>query len=78
VGRAAAELSQVQAAWRKTIPKIQYSVERNELDSLDISLARLNGALQAKSRDAALVEIAEAERHWTELEGRIGQCGRAS
>lgn len=58
---------QLDAAWRFMITRLQFSVERDEIRGLTLSLARLRGALQAADRSGALVELAAAEEHWHHL-----------
>ena len=54
-------------AWNKRIPLIQFSVERDQINGIDISLARLTGYLEARDKAGALAELYEAKRHWDDL-----------
>ena len=54
-------------AWNKRIPWIQFSVERDQINGIDISLARLTGYLEARDKAGALAELYEAKRHWDDL-----------
>jgi len=64
----AIELNQkLKDAWEKKIPWIQYSVERDQINGIDMALARLTGYLEAKDKAGALAELYEAKRHWDDL-----------
>lgn len=58
---------QLDQAWRFTITRVQFSVERDEIRGLTLSLARLQGALLATDKSGALIELGAAEEHWHDL-----------
>lgn len=53
--------------WKKKIPWIQFSVERDQLNGIDVALARLMGFLEARDKAGALAELYEAKRYWDDL-----------
>ncbi|WP_315117322.1 DUF4363 family protein [uncultured Clostridium sp.] len=53
--------------WKKIVKRVQYSSERDEISSLNTSLARLRGAVMAKDKASALMELNEAYEHWRNL-----------
>lgn len=53
--------------WSKIVKRIQFSSERSEINELDASLARLKGAIMAKDKGLALVELNVAYEHWKGL-----------
>jgi len=55
------------AAWEKVVLRVQFSAERDEINSLSDNLARLKGAVQARDKAGALMELYEAYRHWEDL-----------
>lgn len=57
----------LEIAWKNVVNRIQYSSERDEINSFSINLARLNGAIIARDKAIALVEMNEAYAHWEEL-----------
>lgn len=65
--QAEADFELLNKAWRLTVTRVQFSVERDEIRGLTLSLARLRGALLATDKAGALMELSEAEEHWTEL-----------
>ncbi|MBU5485906.1 DUF4363 family protein [Clostridium sp. MSJ-11] len=54
-------------AWRRIVKRVQYSSERDEINSLGASLARLKGAVMAQDKSSALMELNEAYEHWRNL-----------
>lgn len=53
--------------WRKIVNRVQFSSERDEINYFSMNIARLRGAIMAKDKGNALVEINEAYEHWDEL-----------
>lgn len=56
------------AAWNKISKRVQFSVERDDMDRLTIALGRLKGALAAEDASAALIALFEAKEIWQNLE----------
>ena len=54
-------------AWKKIVKRIQFSSERDEINAFDASTARLRGAITAKDKSAAFIELSEAYEHWDGL-----------
>lgn len=54
-------------SWKNIVKRIQFSSERDEINSLDASIARLRGAIMAKDKAAAFMELSEAYEHWDGL-----------
>ncbi|WP_243108680.1 DUF4363 family protein [Clostridium rectalis] len=54
-------------AWNKVEKRIQFSSERDEMNELSASIARLKGAIMAKDRSISLVELNLAYEHWEGL-----------
>lgn len=50
--------------WKIVAKKIQFSSERDELNSFDVSIARLRGAIMAEDKSASFMELNEAYEHW--------------
>ena len=53
--------------WEKVVKRVQYSAERDEIDDLSMSIARLRGAIQAEDKATGLTELSEAYEHWKML-----------
>ncbi len=55
------------AAWHEIIPRIQYSVEKDEINAINVNLARLQVFIDVHDKNSALAEINEVREHWTHL-----------
>jgi restriction endonuclease len=58
---------ELETVWKKLVKRVQFSSERDEINSFDTSIARLKGAIKLKNREDALMEISEALEHWKDL-----------
>lgn len=58
----------LQMAWTKIKPRIQFSVEKNEMNAIDVSVARLDSYIRWEKQSEAWVELIEIETHWHNLE----------
>ena len=54
-------------AWKKIVPRIQYSVEKDEINAIDVNLARLESCITSQDKTLALLELNEAREHWHDL-----------
>ncbi|QGU93964.1 DUF4363 family protein [Clostridium bovifaecis] len=54
-------------AWNRIAPRIQFSVERDEIYNIGINIARLKGALTSEDKSSALIELYELIENWNEL-----------
>jgi hypothetical protein len=54
-------------AWKKIIPRIQYSVEKDEINAIEVNLARLKSCITSQDKALALLELSEAREHWHNL-----------
>ena len=54
-------------AWGKIVPRIQFSVERDEIYNININLSRLGGIIMGKDQAGALAELGEIYENWREL-----------
>ncbi|MDI9508763.1 MAG: DUF4363 family protein [Clostridiales bacterium] len=57
----------LELAWKKVLFRVQFSSERGEINELTTSIARLKGAIMAKDKPGALMELYEAYSHWNDL-----------
>ncbi|HHX22696.1 MAG: DUF4363 family protein [Tepidanaerobacteraceae bacterium] len=61
------KFEKLEELWRAKISLIQFSVERDQINGIDISFARLKGYLESKNKAGSLAELYEAKRHWEDL-----------
>ncbi|HHV71104.1 MAG TPA: DUF4363 family protein [Clostridia bacterium] len=58
----------LELAWDKVVQRIQFSVEREEINAINAGLARLLGFIEGRDKGGALAEINEIGEHWRDLE----------
>ncbi|SJZ72827.1 DUF4363 family protein [Garciella nitratireducens] len=61
------EMDELERVWNKIVKRIQISSEREEINSFNSNIARLRGAILAKDRSSALIELSEAYNHWKNI-----------
>ena len=66
-GEVETETENLEAAWKKVVGRIQFSLERDEINYFTTNLARLQGAILARDKSSALIELKEAYNHWENL-----------
>lgn len=54
-------------AWKKIMPRIQFSVERDELYNISLNIARLKGAIVSEDKSNTIIELNEIIENWDEL-----------
>lgn len=61
------DINNIEKAWKKIAPRIQFSVERDEIYNIGINIARLKGANMTKDKSSILMELNEFMENWDEL-----------
>ncbi|NYB74743.1 DUF4363 family protein [Sedimentibacter hydroxybenzoicus DSM 7310] len=61
------KIADLNNAWMKIVKRVQFSAERNEINDFDKSVARLRGAILARDKAGAMMELSEAYEHWENL-----------
>lgn len=64
---AANNTDRLSRVWKKIVNRVQFSSERDEINSLTMNIARLRGAIMAKDKAGSFSELEEAREHWREL-----------
>ena len=54
-------------AWKKIVKIVQFSSERDEINALNVSLSRVDGAILVRNKALAVCELKEAYEHWDQL-----------
>ncbi|WP_055669016.1 DUF4363 family protein [Desnuesiella massiliensis] len=62
------DFEKLKTSWKIVEKRIQFSVERDEMHLIDISIARIEGALLIHDRSFAIMELSEIMEHWDSLE----------
>lgn len=63
-----AEIKQLSESWKKVVRIIQFSAELDEIKLFDKNMSRLKGAVMAKDKINALIELNEALEHWENID----------
>ncbi|WP_366924022.1 DUF4363 family protein [Metallumcola ferriviriculae] len=64
---AKSQTESLEVEWKRIVPKIQFSSERDNITSITRNIARLKGAIDAKDKSGALQEISEAKSNWQDI-----------
>lgn len=64
---ASVKLQYLENAWDKVVGRIQFSSERDEINDFKKCIARLKGAVKAKDKLNALMELYEAYNCWDNI-----------
>lgn len=65
---AADELKKLEKAWQLVQKRVQFTEERNEMNSIDENLGRLDGFIYAQDFSSSLAELTEIKKHWDTLD----------
>jgi hypothetical protein len=61
------DIASIDTAWKKIVPRIQFSVERDEIYNIYLNLARLRGSIASEDKSSTLIELNEIIENWDEL-----------
>jgi ATP-dependent Zn protease len=61
------DITSIDSAWEKIIPRIQFSVERNEIYNISLNIARLRGSIASEDKASTLIALYEIIEDWDEL-----------
>lgn len=62
------DITQVKSSWSIVEKRVQFSVERNAMTAIDVSISRIEGAISAQDKTAAIIELSQITRCWDDLE----------
>lgn len=61
------DIVNIDTAWKKIIPRIQFSVERDEIYNISLNIARLKGSIASEDKTSTMIELNEIIENWNEL-----------
>ena len=61
------DIVNIDTAWEKIIPRIQFSVERDEIYNISLNIASLRGSIASEDKTSTLIELNEIIENWNEL-----------
>jgi hypothetical protein len=65
---AGSDFKKLKTAWLIVERRVQFSMELDELNTIDTNLARIEGALTVKDKASIIIELSEVVKHWNRLE----------
>lgn len=65
--KAEENLDKLKKSWQKIVNRIQYSVEKDEINAINVNLARLTAYIKTGDKNQALAEMEEMWEHWHNL-----------
>ncbi|KAA9012229.1 DUF4363 family protein [Niallia endozanthoxylica] len=65
---ASKNLAKVNKAFETVVKRIQFSVERNEVNMFDQTIEKTKGFVTVKEKAGAMAELSEAQHVWDQLE----------
>lgn len=65
--RSANNIDELKGAWNKVLKRIQFSVERDNLFGIELSIARLDGSIRGENKVEALIGYEELKNYWDNL-----------
>lgn len=66
--QATSDLNKLKTAWKIVEKRVQFSVERDEMNLIDTNISRIEGALSVNDKSFIIIELKELAGHWNELE----------
>ncbi|MBK5239656.1 DUF4363 family protein [Clostridium sp.] len=61
------DITSIDSAWKKIIPRIQFSVERDEIYNISLNIARLRASIASEDKVSTMVALYEIIEDWDEL-----------
>ena len=61
------DIANIDTAWKKIIPRIQFSVERDEIYNISLNIASLRGSIASEDKASTLIELNQIIENWDEL-----------
>lgn len=63
-----ADIEKLKSAWSKIEKRVQFSVERIDIEGMGLSIARLKGSIRGENPDESLISLEELKAYWDHLE----------
>ncbi|GMQ61903.1 DUF4363 family protein [Vallitalea maricola] len=62
------DMEKLKDAWDMVDNRVQFSVERDDLMGIELSIARLMGSIRGENKDQSLIGFEELKLYWNNLE----------
>lgn len=64
---AQADLKTLDNTWQRIVPRIQFGLDRENIDKIDTGIAQLRGAIAARDKGEALVSLNAVKKFWQDI-----------
>ncbi len=54
-------------SWKDLVPRIQFSVEKDEINAINVNISRMDAYIQLRDKNEAMAELSEAVEHWNNV-----------
>jgi len=61
------DVTSISTAWNKIIPRIQFSVQRDEIYNISLNIAGLRGSIASQDKANTIIGLYEIIENWNEL-----------
>ncbi|WP_273323639.1 DUF4363 family protein [Vallitalea guaymasensis] len=62
------DIEKLKDAWNMVSKRVQFSVERDDIMGIELSIARLKGSIRGKNIEQCLIGFEELKLYWNNLE----------
>ncbi|MGK0469152.1 DUF4363 family protein [Clostridium sp.] len=61
------DITSITTSWNKIVPRIQFSVDRDEIYNINLNISRLRGSIASQDKSSTIMELYEIIENWHEL-----------
>ncbi|MCT4597958.1 MAG: DUF4363 family protein [Vallitalea sp.] len=62
------DIDDVESAWKEVEKRVQFSIERNDIEGISLSIARLKGSIRGENKSECFIGWQELNGYWDNLE----------
>jgi len=61
------DYDELTALWKNMVERIQFSVEKDQIEAIDVNLARMQAYIELRDKKGVVVELLELKEHWKNI-----------
>jgi|GEM_PF-5079061 len=61
------DYDELTALWKNMVDCIQFSVEKDQIEAIDVNLARMQAYIELRDKKGVVVELIELKEHWKNI-----------
>lgn len=62
------DIDDLESAWKEVEKRVQFSIERDDIEGINLSIARLKGSIRGENRSECFIGWQELNSYWDNLE----------